>query len=268
MKEHYQRTLERHQALRGRITHRAAGELLKVSPATVRRIFREMADRHLALRYRGGLQQVNFTGNGVFSIPQRESSQAADKEILVQRAVAEFAPGALNMIHGGTTTSKIAKYLTSGSYLIDSVLIAAEISRLHPGGDAPPVILCGGSLDIRAGFLHGTRAEETIRAYCAETFITSVRGIDGEGLLETDDRAVGVIKAMMAASRRTVVVADHQKFSRKGQCRLCGWERVDLLITTRCEDNAPLLEELEKKGVRVVLLPMPVSLDNKNGRKK
>ena len=255
MKERYREQLERHLALRGMISHQYAEKLLKVSPVTVRRLFREMAEKHLAIRFHGGLRTSdNGRTAGVIAIPQREATQSEEKEILARRASAECDTEGLTMIHGGTTTRKMAKYLTRGTFLLDSVLIAAELSRMYPGGDGPDVLLTAGSLDIRAGFLYGPRALETIRSYSADVFITSVRGLDRKGLLETDDQTVGVMRAMMASSRRTVVVADHRKFGRRGPCRLCGWDKVDLLITTETPENAQELRILRESGVHIELV--------------
>lgn len=254
MKERYREQLERHLALRGMISHQYAEKLLKVSPVTVRRLFREMAEKHLAIRFHGGLRAADDGRAGVIAIPQREATQSEEKELLARRASAECNPEGLNIIHGGTTTRKIAKYLTRGTFLLDSVLIAAELSRMYPGGDGPNVLLTAGSLDIKAGFLYGPKAWETIRSYSADVFITSVRGLDRKGLLETDDQTVGVMRAMMASSRRVVVVADHRKFGRRGPCRLCGWDKVDLLITTETAENASEIRNLRESGVHIELV--------------
>ena len=58
-----------------------------------------------------------------------------------------------------------------------------------------------------------------------------------------------MIRAMMDSSRRTVVIADHRKFGRRGICRLCGWNRVDLLITVETPENSDALRQLKKSGV-------------------
>lgn len=257
MKKTHFEILERHLSLRGNLTHQYAEKLLKVSPATVRRLFREMAQQHKGVRYHGGLSAVPGNGRGgVIAIPQREECLTEEKEQLARHVLVEFSDSGLNMIHGGTTTQRIAKYLVSGLYLTDSVLFAADLSRRYPGGDGPTMLLTGGQLDIKAGFLYGPKALSVIRSYAAEVFVTSVRGLDRQGLLETDDETVGVMRAMMAASKRTVVIADHLKFHQKGPCRLASWNEVDLLITRECEENRNDIDFLKKKGVRIELITL------------
>ena len=256
MKKRYLEQLQRHLLLRGAITHQSAEKMLKVSPVTVRRLFREMAEKHLAIRFHGGIRSVDDGRTGVIGIPEREITESAEKDLLARRAAMEFDPDGLNMIHGGTTTRRIAKYLTVGTYLLDSVLIAAELSRMYPGGDGPEVLLTAGQLDIKAGFLYGSKAQEIIRSYCAEVFVTGVRGLDRNGLLETDDHTVGIMRAMMESSRRTIVIADHRKFGRKGICRLCGWDKVDLLITAETPENAGEIRFLKQAGVKIELVPL------------
>ncbi len=254
LKKAYLEILERHLSLRGNLTHQYAEKLLKVSPATIRRLFREMAQQHKAVRFHGGLSAIPDNNSGVIAIPQRENRLAEEKELLASQVLSEFSSSGLNMIHGGTTTQRIAKYLVSGTYLTDSVLIAAELSRRYPGGDGPSMLLTGGQLDIKAGFLYGPKALSVIRSYVAEVFVTSVRGVDRQGLLETDDQTVGIMKAMMAASRKTVVIADHLKFQQKGPCRLVGWNEVDLLITSECRENQDDIAFLKRKGIRIELI--------------
>lgn len=256
MKEKNLKLLERHLALRGMISHQYAEKLLKVSPVTVRRLFREMAEKRRAIRFHGSIRALDDGRAGVIAIPQREAAQSEEKELLARRAAPECSQSGLNMIHGGTTTRKLAGYLKGGTYLMDSVLLAAELSRMYPGGDGPEIILTAGLLDVTAGFLYGPKAAEIVRSYCADVFLTSVRGFDLDGLLETDDRAVGMIRAMMDSSRRTVVIADHRKFGRRGNCRLCGWDKVDLLITSETPENSEALRRLKKSGVNLELIPL------------
>ena len=245
--------LEQHLLQNGTMTHQYAEKLLEVSPATVRRLFRELAQTHKAIRFHGGLSVISDK-NGAVAIPYREVRQAGEKERLAVRVLSEFSHSGLNLIHGGTTTQKIAKYLTAGMFLTDSVLIAAELSRIYPGGGGPDVLLTGGTLDMKAGFLYGPKAQSVIRSYAADVFVSSVRGIDRQGLLETDDHTVGVMRAMMAAARRTVIIADHLKFKQRGPCRLAGWNEIDLLITSESEENREELDYLRKNKVNIEVI--------------
>jgi DeoR/GlpR family transcriptional regulator of sugar metabolism len=246
--------LEQHLLLNGTMTHQYAEKLLNVSPATVRRLFREMDQMQKAVRFHGGLSAFPEKNTGAVPIPRREVRQTEEKERLAIRVLSEFSAFGLNLIHGGTTTQRIAKYLTTGMFLTDSVLIAAEVCRKYPGGGGPSLLLTGGALDMTAGFLYGPKTQSVIRSYAADVFVTSVRGIDRQGLLETDDQTVGVMRAMMSASRRTVVIADHLKFRQRGSCRLSGWNEIDLLITSECEENRDDLDYLRKNGVKIELI--------------
>ena len=246
--------LEQHLSQNGTMTHQYAEKLLNVSPATIRRLFRELAQMQKAIRFHGGLTVIPEKNTGAVAIPQRERRQTEEKERLARRVLPEFSPSGLNLIHGGTTTQRITKYLTSGMFLTDSVLIAAELSRMYPGGGGPSMLLAGGTLDMKAGFLYGPKAQSVIRSYAADVFVTSVRGIDRQGLLETDDQTVGVMRAMMSAARRTIIIADHLKFTQRGPCRLAGWNEIDLLITSESEGNREDLEYLRKNGVKIELI--------------
>ncbi len=254
MRQRYADAILRYLSLHGSITHGNAERMLHVSPVTVRRLFRELAETHKATRVHGGLQALTYTSPGEIPIPQREFRQAEEKELLAQRALGYLDPERLNMIHGGTTTQYLAKYLTSGTFLTDSVSIADSLNRRFPNGDGPQLVLTGGIYNMKAGFLYGPKAQGIVRSYAAATLVTSVRGVDREGLLETDEHAVGILRSMMTASERMIVMADHRKFQIKGNCRLAGWSEVDVLITTESEENKELLQELRKAGLNIDLI--------------
>ena len=71
MKKRYLEQLQRHLLLRGAITHQSAEKMLKVSPVTVRRLFREMAEKHLAIRFHGGIRSVGRRSLLVFQAVRR-----------------------------------------------------------------------------------------------------------------------------------------------------------------------------------------------------
>ena len=234
---------------------RQCAALFNRSEATLRRDFILLQQAGLVKRLHGGIQSLTDDHSSPLApLNLRGSWNQDQKRLLAETAVKYIGQGESIMIHGGTTTQRIAKYLVSGTYLTDSVLIAAELSRRYPGGDGPSMLLTGGQLDIKAGFLYGPKALSVIRSYVAEVFVTSVRGVDRQGLLETDDQTVGIMKAMMAASRKTVVIADHLKFQQKGPCRLAGWNEVDLLITSECRENQDDIAFLKRKGIRIELI--------------
>lgn len=256
MKTRYADAILRYLAIHGSITHGSAERLLHVSPVTVRRIFRELAEDRRALRAHGELRAFAGVSDGTVPVLQREYRQAEEKEILAQRALGYLDPNRLNMIHGGTTTQYLAEYITAGSYLTDSVSFAEALNRRFPAGNGPNLAVTGGILNMKAGFLYGPKAQAVVRSYAAAVFLTSVRGLDREGLLETDEHTVGIMRSMMAASGKTIVLADHRKFDTAGNCRLAAWSEIDLLITFDAPENAGMIRELLAAGVKIDLIPL------------
>jgi DeoR family fructose operon transcriptional repressor len=71
------------------------------------------------------------------------------------------------------------------------------------------------------------------------------------GLTTPDPAEAGVKRAMIAAARRTVLLADHTKVGNDYLARFAPLADVDLLITDTGLDDA-VAEELEQVGLRVV----------------
>ncbi len=255
MNERHADSIIRYLALHGSITHGNAERMLHVSPVTVRRLFRALAENHRAIRVHGGLRAFSGSAGGTIPVSQREFRQPREKELLAQRVLGYLDAERLNMIHGGTTTQYLSKYITSGCYLTDSVFFADALNRRFPNGDGPALVVTGGILNMKAGFLYGPKAQAVVRSYVAAVLVTSVRGCDAAGLLETDEHSTGMIRNMMLSAEKTIVVADHRKFHIKGNCRLAGWKEIDLLVTTENAGNADFLKRLQDQGVQVDIIP-------------
>ncbi|MDD3153278.1 MAG: DeoR/GlpR family DNA-binding transcription regulator [Victivallaceae bacterium] len=255
MKAHYVNAVMNHLATHEQLSTCAACKLLQVSPATVRRIFNEMAQQNHVVHVHGGVQLIPARDGATIPFAIREQWQSGEKELLARKALENLRNDSTTFVHSGTTTLFLAKYITQGTFITDSVAFAQVLCRRFPEEYGPNVILTGGTLDRKAGMLHGYKTERSIRSYHADFMITSVRALDSGGLIETDDIAVGTQRAMMSCSDKVIVLADHLKYSRKGTCRLAGWNEVFLLITTECEENRRMIGQLRDKGVRIVTVP-------------
>ena len=79
-------------------------------------------------------------------------------------------------------------------------------------------------------------------------------GVSVERGLTTPDVAEARVKrALMEASRRTVVLADHSKFGREEFARVAPLSLVDTIITDSGIDQ-DLTEDLEAAGPRMVIV--------------
>ncbi len=232
--------------------------LLGVSEATVRRIFNMIAHSGSAVRFHGGLKAVSGNPNIAIPFLLRKQWQSHEKEQLARKALELLKPDSVTFVHSGSTTLFLGKFISSGTFITDSVTLAELLNQRFPGAAGPEVILTGGTLDRQGNMLTGYKAELGAAGYRADFLITSVPGLDEYGLIETDDNAVGVQRTMIKHARTVIVLADQNKFREQGYCHLAPWKDVDILITTESPRNRALLTAIRAQGVRVVTVPPPI----------
>jgi DeoR family glycerol-3-phosphate regulon repressor len=107
-----------------------------------------------------------------------------------------------------------------------------NVAQLLRGHGHIEVIVAGGVLRHSDGGIVGEAAVEFIRQFKVDFAVMGVSGIDIDGsLLDYDFREVSVSRAIMAASRRSILVADAMKFSRSAPVRIGHIADVDFLVT-------------------------------------
>jgi len=96
-----------------------------------------------------------------------------------------------------------------------------------------------------------TRAQ--IADVFADVSFIGTNGVSVERGISTPDLAEARVKrALIAASRRTVVLADHTKFGREDFAKVAPLTDVDTVITDSGVD-AELADDVEQAGPRVVI---------------
>ena len=228
---------------------------LGCSGATARRIAGRLAESQIARRIHGGIRRIEPDRNQSIPFPLREQWFSREKQLIARTAAGLIARDSVVFIHGGSTTTWLGDLIDSGSIITNCLHLAELIRERFPADEGPEVIIPGGTLDRKAGILIGTRAERAIAGYHADAVLFSARGIDEEGVLDTNDATAGIARAMIEHARLAVMLADHSKFHATGMSRLVPWGAVDILVTGASPENQPMLEKIRKQGVKIITVP-------------
>lgn len=248
--ERHQQILETARA-RGRVEVAALAKELSVTPETVRRDLTSLERRGVLRRVHGGAIPVERLGIEP-GVADRESRASGEKERIARAALDELPDGGSIIIDAGTTTVRLAELLPSDRELtvvthsipVASILISRPNVTLH---------LLGGVVRGRTLAAVGEWTRAQIAEVFADVAFMGTNGISVERGLTTPDMAEAIVKrALMAAARRTVVLADHSKFGREDFARVAPLSDVDTVITDSGID-ADLAEDLESSGPRVVI---------------
>lgn len=235
----------------GRVEVRSLAKLLDVTQETVRRDLTALERRGILHRVHGGAIPVERLGFEP-AVPEREALMAAEKERIARAALEELPDGGAIVLDAGTTTVRLAALLPqdrSLTVVTHGLPIAVALAD-HP---SVTVHLLGGTIRRSSLAAVGIWAERDVRDIYADVAFIGTNGLTVDQGLTTPDLAEAAVKrALIAASRRTVVLADHTKIGRTDFGHVAKLSEVDTIITDS-GIPADVVAELEAAGPRVTL---------------
>ncbi|MER5929555.1 DeoR/GlpR family DNA-binding transcription regulator [Streptomyces sp. NPDC002054] len=236
----------------GRVDVLSLAEQFQVTAETVRRDLKALDRAGLVRRVHGGAipaGRLDFEPD----LTEREATAADEKARIARAALAEIPDGGSAILDAGTTVARLAADLPVDAALTvvtHALPVAARLAD-HTGIE---LHLVGGRVR------HRTRAAVdawALRAYAeirADVAFVATNGFSAHGGLTTPDLAEAAVKrAVVAAARRVVLLADSAKAGEEHFARFAGFAEVDLLIT----DTGLAPEQkaaIEAAGTEVVLV--------------
>ncbi len=228
-----------------------AAELI-TSEMTIRRDLKALENEGLVRRIHGGALLVP---SRAYEPTFREKSRqyVDEKRRIGAAAAALVESGDTIILSPGTTTMEVARHLTglrNVTVVTSAVNIAAELA---PDPDID-VIVTGGHLRGTTYALVGSLAEETLRGLHVNNLFLGGNGLTVANGLTTPDLSVATTdRALLRASERVIVTADHSKIGRATLCQTAPIESIHVLVTDR---GVPDQERraFERAGVEVIVV--------------
>jgi DeoR family glycerol-3-phosphate regulon repressor len=216
---------------KGRVSVEGLAVAFAVTPQTIRRDLNELCQRGLLARVHGGAMPANSISNVGYE--DRRHLFAAEKALIGAATAAQIPDNSSLIINIGTTTEQVARALYHHR---DLVVITNNINVINimNGSPAKELILAGGVVRQADGGIVGEAAVEFIRQFRVDCAVIGASSLDEDGaILDYDYREVLVARAIIANARRTILVADHQKFERSAPVRICDLSQIDMFVTDR-----------------------------------
>jgi DeoR/GlpR family transcriptional regulator of sugar metabolism len=235
-------------AVRSGTAHVAAlADEFGVSEMTVRRDLHALARDGKLERVRGGA--VNVESERPFSEIAVERLDAKDR--IGRAAAALVEDGQTVMLDIGTTTLQVARHLRGRSLTVITTNLAAY-EELLPEPQIE-LVLPGGVVRRNYRSLVGLFAEDALRRLRADIAFLGTSGIDADlAVWDTTMVEVPIKRAMIAASQRTVLLADAAKFDMDAMVRVCEASELDAIVT---DERVPPKRRraLHRVGVEVIV---------------
>ena len=235
----------------GKVTVSSLADLLKVSVVTIRTDLDALERQQVLRRLRGGAIAVRPARFHRAMNPLSDSFEE-EKQRIGELAASFVRDGETIIIDSGTTTLALAralpKTLQDVAVVTPALAVALELEA-HPGVQ---VVVTGGTLSKVHQSLISPYGTLLLRQVNADVAFISCSGIDvAKGFTMRSWEEVEVTQAIIAASSRVVVVADHGKLGHVATAKIMSLDEADLLAT---DSGAPAasIRMLEQAGLTVV----------------
>ncbi|MBT8226944.1 MAG: DeoR/GlpR transcriptional regulator [Dactylosporangium sp.] len=235
----------------GRADVTALAETFNVTAETIRRDLTALERVGVLRRVHGGavpMERIGFEP----ALATRDSVLIAEKERIAKAALAELPEDGAIILDAGTTTARLAQALPADrelTVLVNSPVLASTLGTRSNLS----VLLLGGRLRGRTLATVDDWALRPLAELYVDVAFLGTNGCTVERGLTTPDPAEAAVKrAMIAAARRTVLLADRTKIGNNYLARFGILADLDTVITDAGIDGE-LAAEVEAAGVRVVL---------------
>ncbi len=227
---------------------------LDVSASTIRRDLHQLDRAGVLTRVHGGAALPTRLVDGPDSTrPFADVARAhtPEKSAVAQAAAARVHDGEVLALDIGTTTALLARELRGRAVTVvtNSLAVLDELRY----DEAVELILLGGLVRRSYHSLVGVLTEDAVGQVGVDRAFLGTSGINPEGsVMDTTFVEVPVKRALIAAAREVVVLADGHKVPGSGTMRVCVGADVDVLVTTADADPV-ILEQCRAHGIDVVL---------------
>jgi DeoR family transcriptional regulator, fructose operon transcriptional repressor len=234
----------------GRVDVTALAESFTVTAETIRRDLTTLERAGVLRRVHGGAIPVERIGFEP-ALAARDSVLTGEKERIAKVALGEVPDEGAIILDAGTTTARLAQVLPTDRELTVVVNSPAIAAILGPRSNLN-VLLLGGRVRGKTLATVDDWALRPLADLYVDVAFLGANGCSVERGLTTPDPAEAAVKrAMIAAARRSVLLADHTKIGNDYLARFGSLSDVDLLITD-AGLNDELVSDVEAEGVRVV----------------
>jgi DeoR/GlpR family transcriptional regulator of sugar metabolism len=206
--------------------------LLSVSEMTIRRDIDVLAAAGLVEKVHGGATLRGGLSAEEPGFEAKSHRQLSEKEAISRAASRLVEPGQAIGLSAGTTTWRLAHHLADIPDLtvVTNSIQVADV--LHRAARHDLTVVLTGGVRTPSDALVGPIAVNAVRSLHLDVLFLGVHGITADAGLTTPNLLEAETnRALVAASERLVVVADHVKWGVRGLSRIAGLEDVDVFVS-------------------------------------
>ncbi len=228
LKEERQKTILTEVELHNRILLTDIADSLEVSVDTVRRDVKELDAGNKLRKVHGGAISLGFSSQ---TIPNPNTYALGEKTIIAGKAVSLLKEGSVIFIDGGTTCLELARlippHLRMSCFTL-SLPVAMELLS-KPNVET---IFIGGRISREAQISTGARTVHDLSEIKVDYGFIGTGYVDAlHGLTEFDWEIVQVKKAVINASKKSVLLCISEKLNSQHRYKTCDINAINTMIT-------------------------------------
>ena len=248
LKEERQQTILTEVELHNRILLTDIAETLDVSIDTVRRDVKELDAEKKLRKVHGGAISLGFTTN---SARNTNIYALEDKTTIAKKAITMLKEGAVIFIDGGTTCLEMTRLIPETLQLTCftiSLPVAMELSKKTN----ITVIYIGGQIAKEAQISIGANAIHNLSEIRVDFSFIGTGYVDATyGLTEFDWDIVQIKKAVIKASKKTVLLSISEKLNSQHRYKTCDINAINTMITELAPENE-ILTAFKNNDIRIL----------------
>jgi len=228
-------------------------EQLGVSDMTIRRDLDMLARRGLVDKVHGGALAVAERSTDEPGFEAKSVREEREKRTIARAAARLVEPGSAVGLSAGTTTWALAHVLRD----VPDITVVTNSIRIadvfHQAQRPDHTIVLTGGVRTPSDALVGTVAVAAIRSLHLDLVFMGVHGMDERAGFTTPNlMEADVDRALVAATRRLVVLADHTKWRVVGLSTIARLNDADVLVTDSAIDAEARTVLADRVGELVV----------------
>ena len=206
----------------------------EVSAATMRRDLVALDQEGLIHRVHGGAKPINPPAEqpAVLSTYERSILAPQEKVLIAQCAFQLLHNGDSIIIDDSTTCLELARIIASSNLTLNIITNSFDIALLLKEHMSIELFFIGGIVHKTTAATYGAIAEQTTENLSCNILFAGADAVHHKkGFLNNRLDIIPLKQAMMKASSKTVVLADHTKFNRSAMMQIAPFDKVDYVIT-------------------------------------
>lgn len=217
-----------------------------VSASTVRRDLKALDEQGLVrLSHGGAAAMEGTTFEPLFSERRRRNPE--EKVRIAGKALEFLEQGQSVIFDSSSTVLAVIEALQRRPVALSAVTNDVSAAALLSEIEGVSVVVPGGQVREGSFTLVGSYTGEFFRRLHADVLLLGIHAISGSLMTDASLEVVEIKRAMIQGARRTVLLADHEKFGAPAFFEVGELESVDELVTGS-EASAEALEPIRADG--------------------